>query len=154
MTKWNASVFPKHYYCAFSESFTNVILTHVNLRPSGAQVFCEHLCWELEEWLWGCCRPAVFLLLSVSWLRSLATPHLLVYPPCPRAKLFNFAPWKLRGQGRALQDLHRAGLCWWDKLEMRLKEAAPFIRVHWPRFWLCFFISCLRNRLGKWLLVT
>lgn len=49
--------------------------------------------------------------LSVSWLRHLETPHLLVYPPCLRARLFNFALWKLRGTGRALQDLHSAGLC-------------------------------------------
>lgn len=97
--------------------------------------------------------PGLKHYLSAGW-ESLETHHLLVYPPCPRAKLFNFALWKLKGKGKALQDLHRAGLCWWDKLERRLKEAAPFIRVHWPRFWLCFFIRCSRNRLGKWLLVT
>lgn len=71
-------------------------------RPPSAQVFCAG-CWR------DGCEGVPAAPLAVPWQSRWGNScccHLLVCQPRPRAKLFNFAPWKVRGKGRALPYLH------------------------------------------------
>lgn len=112
--------FQKIIPCSFR--VINMIWTHVYLWPFWSSGFLWTSFWELEEWVWGCCQPALFLFHqtweSPGWSSVCQLPEepgklvtFWVCLPCPRAKIFNFAPREVRGKGWALQCLHVAGLC-------------------------------------------